>query len=144
MSIRFRFRLRTLLALTALVAAACWWVTRPTVVANRFLRAMEARDYGAADQLFSDPSDAVQSRIREAVGNWPLMSTECVLAKATWADWLAGRRTIHFDIRYPEMLTLPHTIFGPGPHRTDVGFEQSVRFETVATPFHLKSPEQRK
>jgi hypothetical protein len=141
---RPRFSLRTLLILTALAATACWWVTPPTVVANRFLRAMQARDFAAADQFFSDPSNAVQSRIREVVGNWPLMSTESMLVKATWADWLTGRRTIHFGIRYPEMLARPDTILGPGPLWTDVGFEQSVGFETVATPFHLKSPERRK
>jgi hypothetical protein len=51
---RLRFSIRTLLILTALAAAACyWWVARPSVTAREFARNVDAEDYRAAGAMVS-------------------------------------------------------------------------------------------
>lgn len=46
--LRFRYSIRTLLVLTALVAVACYWLARPHFLARQFAAAIEAGDYAAA------------------------------------------------------------------------------------------------
>jgi hypothetical protein len=50
---RPRISLRGLLILTALLAAFCYWRDRPRQVANRFVAAIEAGDYRAAEAILS-------------------------------------------------------------------------------------------
>jgi hypothetical protein len=51
-----RFSIRTILVATAISAAGCWWVVRPTAVARRFVAAIAAQDFAAADSLGIDPN----------------------------------------------------------------------------------------
>jgi hypothetical protein len=55
MRFRPRFRVRTLLILTALVAAGCyWWIARPTMVAERFVAALATDDRRSLESLWTD------------------------------------------------------------------------------------------
>lgn len=58
---RPRFSLRTLLIVTAAVAAFGWWREQPRKTAERFVAAIEAGRYGEADELLTDADDPLTS-----------------------------------------------------------------------------------
>lgn len=100
---RPRFTLRTLLILTALAAAACYWfVARPTIVANRFVAAVNRGDYPAAQAL------AIQPASWDQPPDWRLLNTKPLQYSAqvqprTWVDLCCARRRIQFQISpHPE------------------------------------------
>ena len=56
-SMKLRFSLRTMMILVTCAAALCWWRDRPRRLAERFVEAVEAGRYEAADAMSSDPDD---------------------------------------------------------------------------------------
>src|SRR5688572_15165436 len=94
-----RFTIRTLLILTALVAAACYcWIARPTIVAKRFMRAIDVQDFaladsyrvGGVDNYFS--SGIAMSEIGEPT------TIDVVLLPRSWTDLARGRRRMQISI----------------------------------------------
>src|SRR5262245_1142029 len=80
---RPRFSLRTLLILTALLAAFCYYRDRPRQVANRFIAAIEAGHYRAAEAVFGE---------RVGLANPPKGGTWVAeREKQSVDDWLHGR-----------------------------------------------------
>jgi hypothetical protein len=80
---RPRFSLRTLLVLTALVAAGCyWWIARPTAVAERFIAAIKN---GQLDVLHNQMQRIGITSERDVVVN-------VEISARTWLDSLRGRR----------------------------------------------------
>jgi hypothetical protein len=54
-TLRLRFSLRTLLVLVTLLGFLTYWQTRPAQLADRFVAAILAGNYAAADQMFHKP-----------------------------------------------------------------------------------------
>jgi hypothetical protein len=93
---RPRFRLRTLLILTALVAAGCyWWIARPTIVAERFKFALEHGDFATASDLWIDDGrtyidfDADMDNPHFPVKRWNIE-----VQPRTWSDVRQGMRRV--------------------------------------------------
>jgi hypothetical protein len=91
-TMRPRFSLRTLLILTALAAAACYWFVAPTLTARQFIAAMNRDDFGKAlamcsgekKQEFSSALDDHSSRV--ATGSARMLPP-------TWRElWRRSRR----------------------------------------------------
>jgi hypothetical protein len=78
-----RFSLRTLLILTACLAALCYWRDRPRRLARQFANAINARDFTAANQLFSDPLQQLPDKMGPRI--WRGV---CVPQSAS--DWIRG------------------------------------------------------
>jgi hypothetical protein len=103
---RPRFSLRWLLILTALVAAVCGWVVRPTVVANRFAATLHAKDYAAARAMctFSETGSRPSTRDRFEVLLVQARTSALGLmvaahkAPRTWGDVLRGRIPIRIQL----------------------------------------------
>jgi hypothetical protein len=91
-----RFSLKTLLVLTAFVAAGCyWWIARPTMVAKRFVAAINRDDRAAAR--------AMVARTESKASIWPRANRlppvfEARLEALTWQDLWRGERRIEFKI----------------------------------------------
>jgi hypothetical protein len=85
--LRPRFSLRMLLMLTTCVALFCWWRQRPAVIADKFIDAVKARDYAAADALFQRPQTGfVEEFMRRDDRNRITVTRE----PQTAGDWLKG------------------------------------------------------
>jgi hypothetical protein len=115
---RFRYSLRLLLILTALAAAGCyWWIARPTMLANRFVRAVQSEQFALANQQFANPDDAMLARQRAGhkyPTEYPTESAYAVpfqdepydvewhakVHPRTWGDMFAGRRRISLSGSY--------------------------------------------
>jgi hypothetical protein len=101
---QFRFSLRTLLILTALAAAGCYWFARPMVVAYRFVRAIDAEDYAAADAQFAGSAVPWATfTIEEAAGRGgngePRPArVEAILLPPTWRDLWRRQRRIELKV----------------------------------------------
>jgi hypothetical protein len=109
---RPRFRLRTLLFLTALVAAGCyWWIARPTIVAQRFAAAVNDGDFDSAAAMCDDVGK--WRRLVKSMWYHPYLSSaflwpnhlaerpresmvrqEVELLPRTWADLRQGQRRV--------------------------------------------------
>ncbi len=90
-----RISLRGLLVLTTCLAAVCWWRDRPRQIANRFVAAIEAGDYEAADAMFVRG----RSLYDETVGHATFSASQY---KPSLADWMRGERFIDLNWEYPE------------------------------------------
>jgi hypothetical protein len=94
----FRFRLRTLLLLPILVAAGWWWLTWPERTAKRFVQLLKDGDLESAKAMIDDP--------QPSAGFWKIAESgkfnfdPPVFQPATRRDYLAARRTFHFDWRW--------------------------------------------
>jgi hypothetical protein len=140
---RIRFSIRTILLLTSLIAAACyWWIARPEMLANRFVRAVRAEDFAAANQQFTNPSDAVLARQRTGrkfAMRYPFGSGITVnhqdepydvdwkaeVGPRTWRDFFQGRRRIELSGSYLVATEMAH---------------HTELYEIDATPFGLRQP----
>ena len=49
--IRFRFTIRALLVIFAVITASCIWLSYPTRIATRYVNALKAKDFASANQL---------------------------------------------------------------------------------------------
>jgi hypothetical protein len=114
---RLRFSLRTFFILVALLAAFCyWWFVLPSVTANRFIQAIAAKDYVAADRLFSDPKDRF---IAAAADKYWAFETTAELGPITFGQLLTGQRHVslhyryfHLDLNVDSIAQIPATPFG--------------------------------
>jgi VanZ family protein len=84
-----RYSLKTLFVAMTLVALTCYWMMLPTINAQRFVRAIQERDYAAADNLFIDENRFFEAaQTTEALGNNPILSP------LTWRELWTGHRHI--------------------------------------------------
>jgi hypothetical protein len=118
---RFRFSIRVLFVATAIVAAGCYWLMLPTIVAKRFVRAVESADYAAADNCFRDVTDRIFAAYNQKFWTFQL---QAALAPSSAAQIWRGERQITFHLAFG----------GPMPARVHEG-------TIVATRLGLKSPE---
>jgi hypothetical protein len=86
---RPRFSLRSLLIVTAILAAICYWRERPRQMANRFVAAIEAGEYYLAESMCGDEPLALSERLVN-LGGW-----EAARKPQTMTDWLLGRCYVH-------------------------------------------------
>lgn len=86
---KFRFSLRALLVLVAVVVLFGYWRSRPAAIARQFEQAFVARDYSAADAHFA-PS------VKLSLAKWSAaaqaMKAKVAFEEQSWSDWLRGRR----------------------------------------------------
>jgi hypothetical protein len=83
--------------LVALLAAFCYfWIVMPTLTANRFVEAIVAKDYHAADVLFDVPDAGFL--VRSAETYWAF-NARAERLPITLDQLLTGRRHVllHFD-----------------------------------------------
>lgn len=99
---RFRFSIRTVLLVTAIVAACVWWFALPTAMANRFARLVNNGKHEEAGELFR--IDGASSMLTE----WkPIVEAHAVVTNLTAQDLIRGRRAIHLSVTY-------HRKYSPG------------------------------
>lgn len=118
---RFRFSLRTLFVVATVVAVFCYWWMLPTVIAKRFLRAIDSADYATADNCFRKAEDRIFNGYNQKFWTFKL---EGSLEPQTVAQFWRGERQITFQLAFG----------GPMPVRINEG-------TIVATRQGLKSPE---
>jgi hypothetical protein len=89
---RPRFSLRWILIFTGLVAALCyWWIARPTIVANRFIAAVNRRDFASAHALYVTPITSKNDRHNLARYEFPTVIL-VGLQRRSWSDLTRGQR----------------------------------------------------
>ena len=59
---RLRFGLRSLAAAIVIAALGSYWLARPSILADRFVHAMEAGDYAVMERLFSEHGEVRRPR----------------------------------------------------------------------------------
>jgi hypothetical protein len=96
---RLRFSLRlAFVVLTLSAIALYWWIARPTIVANRFVAAVQKRDYEAARSLLVDKNISVFE-----FGPKPFASLDMAYAEVfprDWSDLFHCRRRLIFRLGY--------------------------------------------
>ena len=108
-----RFSIRTLLILTALVAAVCyWWIARPTIVANRFAAAVEGGEFVAAESMAAESETlslfktmfSTLEHLKQLASSRPANSDPSFaptirvkLAPRSWNDLLRSERRLVLD-----------------------------------------------
>lgn len=104
MRVRIRFSLRTLLLVTLVVAGGCYWMVLPTVYAQRFVAAVAAGEYAAADALFVDPADGF---LVDWDARYTIVERRAKLEPSSWQERWRGKRQISVIIVY---RTPSHTL----------------------------------
>lgn len=117
-SMQPRFSLRTMFLATTLVAGLCLWFLLPTFTGKKFLKAIDAEDFAAADHLFANPKDCFLADWAE--NRWGLRA-KAQLEPLTFGQLIRNRRDLFVSIRY---------------FKFDQNFEVVRNF--TATPFGLK------
>jgi hypothetical protein len=91
-----RFSLRLLLLAAALVPVGIYWLALPTLNAQRFVEAVNARNFPAAERLCAD-------RKEKFPGSWTThahFQPRANLAPLSWADFRSGQRQVYIAISY--------------------------------------------
>jgi hypothetical protein len=93
----FRFSLRVLLLVTALLAGICYWLILPTIEAERFVRAVDTGDFKSADACFHRPEDRFFVSWKEK--NWAF-KPQAELESWSFTEFVEGRRRVAIRITY--------------------------------------------
>lgn len=102
--LKVRFSLRMLLLLVPLVGAALYWAQTPTREAERFVSAVNRRDFDAAEQYCRDPADAFPGSWKQHTYFEPKAS----LQPRTWSDLAQGERQIVIGVHYGDGGGIAH------------------------------------
>jgi hypothetical protein len=92
----FRYSLRALLVVSAVVPVAVYWLALPTLNARRYVAAMAARDFAAADALCVSAKDSFP-------GDWTRHATfepKAGMKPLTWHELWRGERQLYVGITY--------------------------------------------
>jgi hypothetical protein len=92
----FRYSLRALLVVSALVPLAVYWLALPTLNARRYAAAIAARDFAVADALCVSPGESFP-------GDWTRHATfepKASVKPLTWEDFRHGERQLYVGITY--------------------------------------------
>jgi hypothetical protein len=120
---RPRFSLRFVLLLAACVSLVCYWLfVHPTVIADRFARAIESKDYNLAESM------CVETH-RELLGN-RIAELGDVRVNVTFYR----RRWRNFWKRNMLLQVIPNA---PNPKGIRVGYQADL----AATPFAIQRSE---
>lgn len=118
---RPRFSLRTLLALTTVLAFFCYyWIILPTHTARCFVSAIKSENFSTADHLFWQASDRTLADLKDK--RWGFNAT-AGLAPWSFSQLITGRREVAFYMTYFQF---------DETHET--------RMQLSATPFGVQSP----
>ena len=134
---RLRFSLRTALAAMTIVAVILYWCSRPSILAQRFVDAVNNADYAAADAMFTD------NEYRFAPGQSKISATRM---PRTLVDWLSGRCRINVttestqEVRadWSELSSPRYDALGRAWMGTTMNFKWNSTIE--ATAFGLEMP----
>jgi hypothetical protein len=85
-----RFSLRTLLIVMAVAPVAMYWVGLPTLNARRYVAALEAKDYVAADRMCVDQQHPFPGEMKE----WLSFAAQVKVERLTCRDVWRGQRRI--------------------------------------------------
>jgi len=94
---RPRFSLRAFFAFAALVAMICAWCVLPSMAARRFVRAVEMREFRAADEMFRNAEDRCLEKWDEECWSFRAAGR---LAPVTLGQLMSGHRLVEFNINY--------------------------------------------
>lgn len=89
---RPRFSVKAALLFTAAVAGICYWRSRPAVIAQGFVDAINKSDYAAADALFAQ--DKFQFVVRHQQKH-PKNKISASRSRQSLTDWLEGKCTVN-------------------------------------------------
>lgn len=92
----YRFSLKTTFILMTLAAVLLYWMVLPTVHAQRFVLAIQSKDYAAAETLFVSGSETFPGSFKE----YQVCEPHADLDSMSWSDFWHGRRRINGGIRY--------------------------------------------
>ncbi len=136
---RFRFSIRTLLLITTMFAAACYYcIVLPSAMARRFVSAINTERYPAADHMFWHDADRTFAKWKDE--RWGFA---CDAELASWSvrQFLCGRRNVvlrmkyfQFDENHYTAMELAATSFGmQSPQNTSdttaMLFDRTDRFD---------------
>jgi hypothetical protein len=92
----FHFSLKTLFVLMTLTAVACNWFMLPTIHAQRFIVALQRKDYATAESLFVSETNTFPGNYK----NYDHFNPQASLAPLTWTDFWNGERRIGVGITF--------------------------------------------
>ena len=92
----FRYSLRAFLVVSALVPLAAYWLALPTLNAQRFVAAIDARDYSAAEALCVTGKD----KFPDSWTKHEHFEPRAGLSPLTWEDVKRGERRLFVGIAY--------------------------------------------
>lgn len=96
---RFRYSLRTLFGVVAMFAIGSYWLAMPTILAQKFLRAIEEEDYAQAATLFVPRDEQHPYRFPIGIKNDPAgRKPRVTLKPLTFDELTRGIRTIHATV----------------------------------------------
>ncbi|HJQ79030.1 MAG TPA: hypothetical protein VJ828_03700 [Lacipirellulaceae bacterium] len=116
---RFRYSTRALLVLMTCVAAFLYWRSRPALIAQRFVSAVENGQFRAADELFINPEHKFVAELmkpRDGFGG-----VQAPPARQTLKQWICGVCE----------LTLYSGKYGYSMRVTARGLHEPERFELI-------------
>jgi hypothetical protein len=91
----FRFRLRTLLLLPVVFAAAWWWLTWPERTARRFVELLDDGIVPAARAMVDGP--AMSDGFWKIVRSKRFDFASPTFQSASWSEFLTGQQTFNFE-----------------------------------------------
>ena len=94
---RLRFSLRTLFVAATVVAVVCYWMIRPTIIAERFVRAVSAKNYERADACFRSVDDRFLLEMNEK--HWRFFA-QAELQPGSYKEFVRGHRRIELQMSY--------------------------------------------
>ena len=95
--VRLQFSIRWMFVFMALVAGAVYWFSQPSIVARRYVSALNSGEYAAANRLCADAKS-------EFPGDWnqrhETFATRASVAPLSWASLRSGTREISVAVDY--------------------------------------------
>lgn len=93
---RFRIPLRAFFLLIAVMAVLAWWLMLPTYNANRYVHAINSREFDVADQMCSDPATRFPGFFHPD-GDYAMFRCRAQVEPLTWQNVWSGTRDITTD-----------------------------------------------
>lgn len=95
---KLKFSIRSLLVLSAIIAAVCWWLTVPWSNARQFISKVNAQEYDRAAEMF-----AVEGRAT-MLTEWDKVGANAWLPNVSVSDYvlglIRGRRRVEMTVMY--------------------------------------------
>jgi len=91
-----RYSLKSLLVAMTITALVCYWMLLPTMNAQRFVRALQEKDYGTAESQFRSEELAFPGTFK----SYDRFVANAIIAPLTWDDLWKGERRIKVAIDY--------------------------------------------
>ncbi|MEX2306976.1 MAG: hypothetical protein WD738_05260 [Pirellulales bacterium] len=92
-----KFSLRTLFLMTTVVAAGCYELVRPTLIAQQFISATDSKDYERADTCFRDTGDRCLFDLNEK--HWRFLA-RAELQPWSFRQFMRGERLLTLSVAY--------------------------------------------